>query len=159
MALATKRTVKEIENLIVMHENPIRSKIIVPNVSWGLFDGHEADLVVISESLYLTEYEIKRSYEDFKNDFKKKDYHNDKRVSKLFYVVPEAIADKCKEYLESQYEWIGVEHAGILTYSDESDRLKMKLDCNYTKGKKMYIEDALTIARLGTLRFWSERLK
>lgn len=153
----TKRTVWEIENIIVQSEQPIRSKIIVPNVSWGFFDSHEADFVVISSSLYLTEYEIKRSFEDFKNDFKKKDYHNDKRISKLWYVVPESVGEKCKNYLESQYEWIGSEHAGIRVYNETNYNLKTILECNYTKGKKLYLEDALDIARLGTLRYWTLR--
>lgn len=158
MAISTKRTVEEIEDIIAYHEEyPIRSKIIVPNVSWGFFSGHEADMVVINKSLYLTEYEIKRSFEDFKNDFRKKDYHNDSRISALWYVVPESIGEKCKEYLISQYGFIGTEHAGIYTFSDETILLKEILKCNYSKGKKMYIEDALDIARLGTLRYWNNR--
>lgn len=153
----TKRTLKEIERIIAFHEeNPVRSKIIVPNVSWGFFESHEADLVVISKSLYLTEYEIKRSFEDFKADFRKKDYHKDSRISKLYYVVPESICDRCKEYLESQYTFKVEEHAGIYAYNDENWNLRLALECNYSNGKKMYVEDALEIARLGTLRLWKQ---
>lgn len=155
--VSTNRSVKDIERIIAWNEeHPVRSKIIVPNVSWGFFTKHEADLVVINKSLYLTEYEIKRSFEDFKADFRKKDYHNDDRISQLWYAVPESIADRCKEYLESQYDNKCTEHAGIYAYNDENWTLKQVLPCNYAKGKRIYIEDALEIARLGTLRQWKD---
>ena len=51
-----------------------RSDIMIPNLSWGLLD-YEADFVVLSKSGYLTEVEIKRSWEDFKADFNKKHKH------------------------------------------------------------------------------------
>ena len=63
----TKLSVNEIMLLIV--GNPvwcnIRTDIVVPNLSWGLLN-HEADLAIIRKSGYLTEIEIKRSYQDLK---------------------------------------------------------------------------------------------
>ena len=81
-----------------------RTNLCVPNVSFGFFTTHEADLVVVSKSGYLTEYEIKRTWQDFLNDFKKRTNHFENKVSRLFYVVPEFIADRCIDYLK-QYEW------------------------------------------------------
>ena len=33
----------------------VRNNIIVPNVSWGFFATHEADMIIINKSGYLTE--------------------------------------------------------------------------------------------------------
>ena len=76
----TKLTVDEIELAIVNSTlfNK-RRDIIVPNVSWGLLN-HEADMVIMTPSGYLTEIEIKRSWEDFKADFKKGHKHDDERI-------------------------------------------------------------------------------
>ena len=66
----TNLSVNEIMLLVV--ENPIfcniRTDIVIPNLSWGLLN-HEADLAIINKSGYLTEIEIKRSYQDLKKDF------------------------------------------------------------------------------------------
>lgn len=73
----TKLTIDEIE-LAIVNSGIFnkRNDIIVPNVSWGLLN-HEADMVVMTKSGYLTEIEIKRSWEDFKADFKKPHEHKD----------------------------------------------------------------------------------
>lgn len=65
-----------------------RNDIMIPNLSWGLLD-YEADFVVLSKSGYLTEVEIKRSFADFKADFKKAHKHDDERVYYFYYCVPE----------------------------------------------------------------------
>ena len=78
----TKLTIDEIE-LAIVNSGIFnkRGDIFVPNVSWGLLN-HEADMVVMTKSGYLTEIEIKRSWEDFKADFKKPHEHKDERVNK-----------------------------------------------------------------------------
>ena len=68
--IETKLSVKEIERIIVAYLGGVRTNIIVPNLSWGFFN-HEADLISVDKNGYLTEVEIKRSFEDFKADFKK----------------------------------------------------------------------------------------
>lgn len=60
----TNLSIQQIE-LAIAQMFGIRNNIIVPNVSWGFFDTHEADLVIINKSNYLTEVEIKSL---FKND-------------------------------------------------------------------------------------------
>ena len=63
--LQTTLTVKEIEEMII--NNPlyfnIRTDIAIPNLSWSLLD-YEADLIIMNKSGYVTEFEIKRSFED-----------------------------------------------------------------------------------------------
>ena len=45
--------------------------IVLPNISWSYLNS-EADLVKITPAGYLYEYEIKISYSDFVNDFRKR---------------------------------------------------------------------------------------
>ena len=68
-----------------------RVNVIVPNVTWGLFN-HECDLVVMTGSGYVTEIEIKVDKYDLKNDVKKKHDHEDKKLldiyDHIFDIVP-----------------------------------------------------------------------
>lgn len=79
----------------------------VPNVSFGFFGDMECDLVVVSGSSRIHEYEIKRSWSDFLADFRKKRFHDDLRICKLTFVVPEAFAcDELKDWCEKHHgEW------------------------------------------------------
>ena len=61
-----------------------RRCVIVPNISWG-FKIHECDMLVIRQTNYAVEIEIKRSISDLKADFKKKHDHSDDRIKELFY--------------------------------------------------------------------------
>ncbi len=152
----TKLTIDEIE-LAIVNSGIFnkRSDIIVPNVSWGLLN-HEADLVIMNKSGYLTEVEIKRSWEDFKADFKKDHQHDDERVYKFYYCVPSSIKDKVIELLKSKYEYI----PAVLAYSDEGGVQDLKVGTSYTKGaRKLFLEEQLTIARLGCMRIWNLKQK
>ena len=68
---------------------------VIPNVSWSWLSW-EADLIGISKAFYMTEYEIKITKQDFKNDFKKRKHNTLKcanigspRVPSYFnYVAP-----------------------------------------------------------------------
>lgn len=48
--------------------------IMVPNVSWSYFDW-ETDLVAITKSSYVHEYEIKITHSDFLKDFEKRKHY------------------------------------------------------------------------------------
>ena len=85
--LLTRASVHEIERMLARYFD-LRTNLVVPNVSWGFFSEHEADLVVVTKAGYLTEVEIKRSWTDFLADFKKRFYHADPRIAKFYYAVP-----------------------------------------------------------------------
>lgn len=72
--LDTKKTVEEIQDALIEQFGNYKTDIIVPNVYYGLFD-YEADLIIMTKSGYATEFEIKRSFSDFMNDFKKINVH------------------------------------------------------------------------------------
>lgn len=166
----TTLSVDKIQRLIVDYEGGARTSIFVPNVSWGYFKSHEADLLRISKQGYLTEYEIKRSWSDFLADFKKDGTHFEGKVAHLYYVVPESIKEKCKQFLEehdfpepyTKSRNFGYPPVGLLYYTESGimyvcknaphlARYTHSNDCDY----KLYLEEQLAIMRLGLLRLWT----
>ena len=155
-SVLTRLTVHEIEYAICAYYG-IRKHIIVPNVSWGFFREHEADLVVITAANYLTEIEIKRSWRDFLKDFRKDSFHNDNRIKSFYYCVPECMVEPCKEYLYSDPA-LERKHGriGLISY-DELGRICFERNGEREIALKLTTAEALEIARLGTLRFWDTR--
>lgn len=161
MAADTNLTIEQIELGIARYFN-FRNNLVVPNVSWGMLN-HEADIIVMSKSGYLTEVEIKRSWSDFLADFRKKHDHQDSLVSYYFYAVPSSILDKCREKLEDVDPY---KRWGLLSYSeeifDDGD-----VDCwvqlqylptnstQHNPSKKLSLEQQFQLARLGNMRSWT----
>lgn len=101
--LLTDFTVQDIQRAIKATKDP--TTICIRNVAWGFFKNIEVDLLTESIEGWLTDYEIKRSKEDFLADFKKKNYHNDIRIKNLVYVLPDALAnDWLKNWCAENYK-------------------------------------------------------
>ena len=165
----TKLTIQQIH--LALRDSGLwnkRTDIMIPNLSWGLLP-YEADFVVVSKSGYLTEVEIKRSWEDFKADFKKNHNHDAEQVYYFYYCVPVSIVGKVKEFLMEKYgerHFIG---APAVLWYDENGRIRTLVDDNQrcfgshyacsvspnVKHRKLFLEEQLTVARLGQLRYWS----
>jgi len=77
-----------------LHSYIGRGTICIPNVSYGFFSHIECDLIEITESGCIHEYEIKRSWSDFLADFKKPHFHDDIRICRLTFVLPKEFADE-----------------------------------------------------------------
>ena len=136
----------------------IRNNIIVPNISWGFFATHEADMLIINKSSYLTEVEIKRSWEDFQKDFQKTTTHDEGKVMWKYFAVPASIKDKVLEYLveHNREDW------GVIIYYEDASAWFEKRPNNFGHSnpqKKLFIEEKLTIARLGCMRIWGLKKK
>lgn len=137
--------------------------LVAYNVNgWGqnlpLF--HECDMLVLSKSGYLTEIEIKRSFEDFKNDFKKKHQHDNSELIKYFYyAVPHSIAEKCVQYFIEHGEY----EAGFYEYFDDGWVCNVNVPIPQGKKKrkfrKLTTEEQFQIARFGAMRAVSLREK
>jgi hypothetical protein len=129
MAVVTKLSVKDIQlairNCWLCDQ---RSDLIVPNVSWGLLS-YEADLLVVKKSDIVYEFEIKRSFEDFKNDFKKDHHHDDPLIAYFYYVVPESLLDKVKSFLLEYYKVI--ENCPAILYFNEDGVINVATDENH----------------------------
>lgn len=162
--IETKLTVKEIEEIIVRHLGGVRTNIIVPNLSWG-FLNHEADLISVDKNGYLTEVEIKRSFEDFKADFKKKNYHDtDERVYRFGYFVPKSILKECIEYNKEHckdvtingkpYSVFGFTDDGQI-YDEEGRIIHSAFSySNNPRSRKLFLEERLKVAHLGSMRLY-----
>ncbi|MGN1155682.1 MAG: hypothetical protein ACI4TK_05860 [Agathobacter sp.] len=155
-SVLTRLTVHDIEYALCSYYD-IRKHIIVPNVSWGFFREHEADLVVITKANYLTEIEIKRSWRDFLKDFRKDSFHADNRIKSFYYCVPECMVEPCKEYL---YSDSALERRlgkiGLISF-DEQGRICFERNGEKDIALKLTTTEVMEIARLGVLRFWDTR--
>ena len=165
----TKLTIQQIH--LALRDSGLwnkRTDIMIPNLSWGLLP-YEADFVVLSKSGYLTEVEIKRSWEDFKADFKKNHNHDAEQVYYFYYCVPVSIVGKVKEFLMEKYGERYFLCAPAVLWYDESGNVRVAVDDNQrcfgshyaasvspnVKHRKLFLEEQLTVARLGQLRYWS----
>lgn len=171
--METTLTVRQIQDLIVNHAGGPRANIFIPNLSWGYFKSHEADLIKITKDGYMTEYEIKRSWEDFLADFKKTGTHFEGKVSRLYYVVPESIHEKCWNFIINHEfptpyngKYSKEYPVGLMYYSEPGyirtyksaphlARFTNSNDCDY----KLYLEEQIAIMRLGLLRLWMKNGK
>jgi hypothetical protein len=68
-------TAQDIEIAVAEHFNS-RQNLIVPNVHWGWMLQYEADMVILRQSGYAVEVEIKVSAADIKRDLRKHHQHD-----------------------------------------------------------------------------------
>ena len=106
--------------LAVVASLHIRKNLVVPNVSWGLLHGQEADLLVVYPSNWMHEIEIKVTSQDIKADKGKRKWvigWQDPRIHQFWFAVPEALQDHPDI----------PEHAGIYTVWDRNEHALKKL--------------------------------
>lgn len=136
----------------------VRNNIIVPNVSWGFFATHEADMIIINKSGYLTEVEIKRSWQDFLADFKKTTTHDENKVWYKYFAVPYDMRQRVRKYLveNNRRDW------GVVSYVESGAAFIEYQPSNFGRSepsKKLTLEEMLSIARLGCMRIWGLKKK
>jgi len=134
----------------------IRRNLIVPNISWGMFN-HECDLTVVTASGYATEIEIKVSKADLIKDKEKGHGHYSNLIKKLYFAIPE----KLKPHIEHVPE-----RAGVLIVGKHKE----------THWKKYWVKELrkpvvnktavplteskqFQVARLGQMRVWGLKEK
>ncbi len=140
----------EIELAIVNHLD-YRVNTIVPNVSYGL-NFHEIDLLVLSQSGYATEIEIKTSVADLKADLNKKHHHNSNRIKLFYFAVPEEIKEKALELIP--------ERAGLYVVIHNKERGYTYVKCIKAPtvnklARKFNNEEIVKLHKLGMMRIWS----
>ena len=180
--LDTTLTIEQIQSRLAHIDNfNLRRNIVVPNVSWGLLS-YEADFVSLSKSGYLTEVEIKRSWEDFQKDFKKDHKHDDPRVAYFYYCVPKSIACRVLHTLYvvepsennfRKYKITGIKddvpaNVGLISY-DNHDWQGNEcdwIDINFVTmagrrkwARKLTDQEQLKLAHLGCMRLWDLKKK
>ena len=138
----------EIE-LAIANYFDFRANTIVPNISWGL-NFHEIDVLVLTKSGYAYEVEIKTTKADLINDSKKKHEHRSNKIKRLYFAVPESLA-------QSALTLIPI-NAGLFSVKIESGFLQAKLikaPKQNTSARKFNIEETLKLHELSTMRLWN----
>lgn len=151
----TELTAKQI-SLAVVHAktspfNIRKNDCVVSNVSWGLFDWGEADLIALTKSGYLIEGEIKISKDDFLKDKFKKKWREDSRwhkdIKKFFYIVPENLSDFAIENTDRNIISVTITPAHGYVVKILRDRVG-------NIGRKLFMEEKMQLMRLGSMRAW-----
>ena len=153
--------------LAIIQRWPPRQTLTVPNVSSGLFDWGESDLIQVSGAGYVTEIEIKTSIADLKREWEKRrweeywvrDWLN--RVRYYWIAMPFELCETAREHIP---EWVGAGIIGVKLRSNSAGwanyrhtiKKVLKPKSN-TKARPLTLEERAQIGRLGTLRYWSLR--
>jgi hypothetical protein len=129
----------------------IRRNIIAPNISWGL-NIHECDMLIIRESGYAVEVEIKRSKQDLKNDFLKRHQHSTNKTKEFYYAIPDEYYDDWKHLIFNSTQVCGIityRYTSGLIVAQIKDRAPTKKNC-----RKLSQVEMLKAAKLGCMRIW-----
>ena len=158
-----KITEKMVINGLIDWRYDPRVNTAVPNVTY--FSGYEMDLLIISKSGYATEIEVKLNISDFKNDFKKKKFHDCKMVTSMYYCVPSKIIDQVKAKLDTDFPKFGIisfEWVKGNPNLDNSDHLYFEMVKSAQKKYPAYKWNRFEIQKalyLCMLKMWSLRKK
>jgi hypothetical protein len=136
-----------------------RKHLIVPNISWGLLS-YEADMLIVRPTGYCIEVEIKRSYKDYKDDFKKRKWKvrpnngQGKLIKEFYYAFPIELWEKRMDDIVELLP----DFAGVLTCHKDRGMLYTQLQRSATPNRMarpLRNDEMFQLARLGTLRIWS----
>lgn len=136
-----------------------RRNLIVPNVHWGL-NMHECDLLLLTQSGYATEIEIKISMADLRRDKHKAHGHRSGgRIKKLYFALPAKLKEKHLEEIEA----LVPERAGIYFVYDDDERwcpVRVHREAVVNNNARKFTDDErYRMARLGALRIWNLKRK
>ena len=124
-----------------------RINLIVPNVYWGLGLRYEVDLLVLTQSKYAYEIEIKTSISDLKADLKKRHQHDSNKFKRLYFAMPLELKLKALELIP--------ERAGLFIVHSNS-RVELvktpKLNPNARKLTELEIQK---LYELSAMRVWN----
>lgn len=127
--------------------------IIVPNVSYGL-NIHEVDLLIVSQSGYATEIEIKISLSDLKADLKKEHGHRSNKIKYLYFAVPIELKEKALVLIP--------ERAGLITIQEPDKTTRFFPSVKIVKSpivnkqaRKLTEKELLKLGSLAAMRIWS----
>jgi hypothetical protein len=129
---------------------------------------HECDILVLTQSGYAYEVEIKISASDLKADLKKQHHHRSNKIKMLYFAIP--------KYLEPYKEFIPTT-AGIMVVERIFDDTRICGEPEYKstgwrdtmtviraphvnrEASKWEDKDRLELMRLSTMRIWSLKEK
>ena len=101
--------------LMHLHYYKDRERYQRDRESWGKGE-YEADFIYISKSGYLHEVEVKNSITDFRNDQKKRHFHDHPEVRGFLYCMPSELYQAHLDEIKSVCEEKG---AGLILVQDD----------------------------------------
>ena len=129
-----------------------RRNVIVPNVSWGWGLNYEADVVVLTPRNYCFEVEIKTTASDLRADLRKRHHHDDNRFKRLYFAVPQCLADAHFDLIPPR--------AGILALQHHANgggyymRL-LRAAATNTAARPISEEERMELLKLAHMRVWT----
>jgi len=139
-----KPTALDIEIAVAEHIG-YRQHLIVPNISWGIHLGHEADLLVITKSGYAWEIEIKISKSDLVADGLKYHDHYSPKISRLYFAIPDFL-EECVPLIQA--------NAGVFLVS-EYGLVKLLRTPKINNQHKFSDTERMKVAMLGCMRIFT----
>ena len=128
----------------------IREHLIVPNVSWGL-GIHEVDLLVITNSGFAWEIEIKTSIADLKADMKKTHNHFSDIIRRLYFAIPVDLKTKAIDFIPQR--------AGLLIVDNDGYVSSIKPIQENRTARKLTQVEIEHLGRLASMRIWTLKRK
>ena len=105
-----------------------RTILVTHNISTGFWNYGESDIIAIDNQFHIYEGEIKVSFQDFKNDFKKAPEILEERKQKLtgkYYIFPEELYVKYEQKIFDIFAEFAKKHnnfcSGIVTVGGDID--------------------------------------
>jgi hypothetical protein len=147
--MAIKLHSGDIELALVRYYD-FRRNFIIPNVSFGLWFSHEIDLLIVSQSRYAVEIEIKISLSDLKAEKKKYHNHESRKIRQFFFAVPEKLQDRALGLIP--------ERAGLFAVKTDHDGTLYAYIVKPAKindARKLNDEEYLKLGKLAAMRIWS----
>ena len=142
----TNLKTRDMELALVRYLNN-RVNFIIPNVFWGLNFNYELDLMVVKNSGYAYEIEIKTSISDLKAEKWKKNKHYSNRIKQLYFAIPWVLLQKAEPLIP--------ERAGIYTV-DEYSRVRLyrkpKINVN---ARRLTEKEIIKLGKLSNMRMWN----
>lgn len=148
---------RDIEIAVAKHFNP-RANIIVPNVSWGLFNNREVDVLVVRPSGFAVEVEIKTTAADIKRDLKKhrhyidsRGWHGDRdKIREKYFAVPEALTSHPDIPAECGIISVGESEGDYWPWHQVKRRSKLNKNA-----RRLTPAEIHHVMELGLMRIWT----
>ena len=137
---------RKIEIAVARHFNP-RMNLIVPNIFWGLGFNYELDLIIVTQSNYAWEVEIKISISDLKAEKKKNCFaHCSNKIRRLYFAIP--------DYIQKDAILLIPDKAGLLTV-DRNLRVGIIRAPKINKtARKLSETEIKKVSELAAMRIW-----
>lgn len=132
------------------------NKLIMPRYTAGIKGlNHECDILAVSKSGYLTEYEIKVSKSDLKADFKKKHKHESDRLKYQYFAIPKEMRD-CVDIIPNKF--------GVVIITERRDRQgkdyysikEIREPYKNKNASKITDSEFINLCRIQALKLWNK---